>query len=233
MHVMIAIPAYTGTVHVGTMHSLIDDLIQLVSRGDRFTIVDDIANAMIADCRGVIATNFHHSDCDQLIFVDSDVCWERGALLKLIDHPVDLVAGIYPKRCDPLGWTVRYLDRPELWADPATGLLEVEAVPTGFMKISKACIAKMIEAYPETWHHSVAVNKEFWPLFEPFYDREKRHRFGEDYSFCLKWRAIGGQVWIDPEIEMGHIGNKVFEGHLGKWLKSRIIQDKPTPRGSL
>jgi hypothetical protein len=22
---------------------------------------------------------------------------------------------------------------------------------------------------------------------------------------------------------MGHIGNKIFEGHIGNWLKSRII----------
>ncbi len=94
-HIMIALPTYTGVVHIGTVHSLIDDLIQLVLRGDRFTLIDDVGNSAIADCRGVIASNFYKSDCDMLVFVDNDVCWERGALLKLIDHPVDLVAGIY------------------------------------------------------------------------------------------------------------------------------------------
>ena len=85
-HIMIAIPAYTGVVHMGTMRSLINDTIELVKRGDRFTLVDDIGNALIADSRGVIATRFWESDCDELIFIDSDVTWQAGALLKLVDY---------------------------------------------------------------------------------------------------------------------------------------------------
>ena len=223
-HVMIALPTYTGVVHIGTVHSLIDDLIALVNRGDRFTIVDDVGNSAIADCRGVIASNFYKSDCDMLVFVDNDVCWERGGLLRIIDHPVDLVAGVYPHRVDPLSWTVRWdQSKKELWADPETGLLEVECVATGFMKISRNCIAKMIEAHPSTWVHEKAVDGKFWPLFEPHLDVRKKHRYGEDYSFCMRWRELGEKVWIDPEIGMGHTGLKVFEGHIGNWLKSRII----------
>jgi hypothetical protein len=223
IHVMIAMPVYTGMVHVGTMHSLIDDLVQLVARGDKFTLVDDIGNALIADCRGVIATNFYHSDCDQLVFVDSDVCWERGALLKLIDHPVDLVAGIYPSRVEPVQYMVKYLDKPQLWADPVTKLLEVEAIPAGFTKFSRNCIEKMIEAFPEKYFHASAKNDEFYPLFDSYVvDRNGlKFKHGEDYSFCYRWRSIGGQVWIDPEIGMGHAGIKVFEGHLGNYLRNR------------
>lgn len=218
---MVAIPAYTGTVHMGTMRSLMTDLISLIKRGDKFTLVDDIGNALIADCRGVIATNFYHSDCDELIFIDSDVTWEAGALLKLIDHPVDLVAGIYPVRAEPARFNVRYLDKAELWADPNTGLLEVEAVPAGFIKITRNCIEKMIEAYPKQYFHNESKTKKFYPLFDYFVDEEKEYKWGEDYSFCVRWRNIGGKVWIDPEIGMGHIGLKVFEGHLGNWLRNR------------
>ena len=48
-HIMIAMPAYTGTVHMGTMRCLFTDLIALIKRGDKFTLVDDIGNALIAD----------------------------------------------------------------------------------------------------------------------------------------------------------------------------------------
>ena len=78
MHVMIAIPAYTGVVHMSTMRSLMTDTLELVKRGDTFTLVDDIGNALIADSRGVIATRFWESDADCLVFVDSDVTWEKG-----------------------------------------------------------------------------------------------------------------------------------------------------------
>lgn len=222
--VMVAIPAYTGVVHMGTMRSLMTDLIGLIKRGDQFTLVDDIGNALIADCRGIIATKFYHSDCDELIFIDSDVAWEEGALLKLVDYPVDLCAGIYPTRTEPIKYCVHWLqERKELWADPNTGLLEVEAVPTGFMKISRNCITKMIEAYPQQYYSDATEDNLYWPLFEHYVDQDKGWKYGEDYSFCYKWRKINGQVWVDPELTMGHIGNKLFEGNLGKFLKSRII----------
>lgn len=219
MNVMIAIPAYTGVVHMGTMRSLINDLFELTKRGDKFTLVDDIGNALIADSRGIIATRFWESDCDCLVFVDSDVVWQAGALLKLVDANEDLVAGIYPNRRDPIAYPVHYLDKPELWANPETGLLEVKSVPTGFMKISRNCIAKMIEAYPNKHYYTAERDKEFYPLFDHVF--EDGFKWGEDYSFCIRWRKIGGQVWIDPEIAMGHVGYKIFEGHIGNWLKSR------------
>lgn len=218
-HIMIAIPAYTGVVHMGTMRSLLNDTIELIKRGDRFTLVDDIGNALIADSRGVIATRFWESDCDELIFIDSDVTWEAGALLKLVDAPVDLVAGIYPGRRDPITYQLHYLDKKELWADPATGLLEVKSVPTGFMKISRNCIERMIAEYPERHFYTAERDKQFYPLFD--HVCEDGYKWGEDYSFCIRWRKIGGQVWVDPEIEMGHVGYKIFQGNLGNYLRNR------------
>lgn len=219
MHVMIAIPAYTGVVHLPTMRALMTDTIELIRRGDTFTLVDDIGNALIADSRGVIATKFWESDADCLIFIDSDVTWEKGALLRLIDAPVDLCAGIYPGRRDPITYPVHYLDKKELWADPKTGLLEVKSVPTGFLKLSRNCIAKMIEAYPDKHFYTSERDKQFYPLFDHVF--EDGYKWGEDFSFCIRWRKIGGQVWIDPEISMGHVGYKIFEGHLGNWLRNR------------
>lgn len=220
MHIMIAMPAYTGVVHMGTMRCLFTDLTNLIKRGDTYTLVDDIGNALIADSRSIIATKFfEESDCDQLIFVDNDVSWEAGALLKLIDAPEDLVAGIYPKRRDPIEYPVHYLEKKELWANPDTGLLEVKAVPTGFMKISRGCIAKLIEAYPESHRYEADSEKRFYPLFDHIFEDD--YKWGEDYSFCIRWRKIGGKVWIDPEILMGHTGHKMFQGHLGNWLKNR------------
>lgn len=219
MHVTIAIPAYTAKICAGTVRSLLNDIVALVSRGDTFTFIDDVGSAIISDCRGVIATNFYETDSDCLVFVDDDVTWEAGALLKLIDHPVDLVGGVYPYRADPESYPVKYLDRPELWADPETGLLEVAGIPTGFMKISRNCMNKMVEAYPQQYIHRSAKNGLFYDLFGQLTIDDKK--FGEDYSFCMRWQDIGGKVWCDPEIKMGHIGLKVFEGHLGNWLRNR------------
>lgn len=220
-HVWIAIPAYTGQIHLGTMRSIIADMLALADRGDKVTIFDESGNAMIADCRGLIVAKFLESDATDLVFVDSDVTWEAGALLKLVDYPVEFVAGIYPQRKDPINYCVQWIaNRSELWADPETGLLEVMGVPAGFMRCSRAMLEKMVAHYSDTaFHCDVAPNQTAHALFDPV--RIGRVKFGEDYSFCKRWRDIGGQVWVDPQIRMGHVGYKTFVGSLGDWLKGR------------
>lgn len=220
-HVWIAVPAYTGTIHMSTMRSIIADMLALADRGDRVTIFDESGNAMIGDCRGLICAKFLESDATDLVFVDSDVSWAAGSLVKLVDHPVDFVAGIYPQRRDPEAYTVQWVQsREHLIADPATGLLEVEGVPAGFMRLSRAMLERMVQAYPDTqFYCAEAPNETVWDLFGAY--RIGRVKFGEDFSFCRRWRDIGGQVWIDPEIRMGHCGYKTFMGSLGDWLRGR------------
>lgn len=221
MHVMVAIPAYTGTIHLGTMRSLFTDLLSLQARGDQWTLHDECGNALIADARALIVAQFLASEADTLVFIDSDVCWEAGSLLKLLDYPVDMVAGIYPQRKDPISFCVKWQNKPQLIADKDTGLLEVDGVPAGFMKLSRKQLESMVEQYPDTeFYVENAPNKKAWALFCDY--RIGKHKMGEDYAFCRRWTDMGGKIWIDPEIKMGHIGYKTFPGHLGDWLRSRI-----------
>jgi hypothetical protein len=220
-HVWLAIPAYTGTVHMGTMRSTISDMLLLAQRGDKVTIFDESGNAMIGDGRGLMVAKFLESDGTDLVFIDSDVAWEAGALLKLVDQPVDFVAAIYPQRKDPLNFCVQWVqDRAELWSDPETGLLEVHGVPAGFMRLSRAMLERMVDHYPDTqFYCPEAPNDTVHDLFGAY--RIGKIKFGEDYSFCRRWRDIGGKVWVDPDIRMGHVGYKTFLGSLGEWLRAR------------
>lgn len=221
MHVMVAIPAYSGTIHLGTMRSLFTDLLTLQARGDVWSLHDECGNALIADARALIVAQFLDSKADTLVFVDSDVSWEAGALLKLLDAPVDMVAGIYPQRKDPINYCVKWQDKPELVADPQTGLLQVDGVPAGFMKLSRKQLESMVEQYPDSeFYVENAPNKKAWALFADY--RIGKHKMGEDYAFCRRWTDMGGKIWIDPEIKMGHCGYKTFTGHLGDWLRARI-----------
>lgn len=219
MHVMVAIPAYSGTVHLGTMRSLFTDLLALQARGDSWTLHDECGNALIADARALIVAQFLASEADTLVFIDSDVCWEAGSLLKLLDAPVDMVAGIYPQRKDPLNFCVKWdTSKPDLIAQD--GLLEVLGVPAGFMKLSRKQLEAMVEQYPDSeFYVENAPNEKAWALFADY--RVGKHKMGEDYSFCRRWTDMGGKVWIDPEIKMGHCGYKTFHGTLGEWLRNR------------
>ena len=215
---MVAIPCYSAKVHIQTMRCLMADVIKLLSRGDQFAITEDIGNSDIAGSRGAILATFYRSEFDVLVFVDDDVFWTPGELVKLIDFPVDLVGGVYPKKFDDLQWPIRAVSPDGFQFDPNTGLIEVAGIPGGFMKITRNCAEKMIEAYPRQTKRGAVESSQFWPVFDP-YELPDEDRLSEDFSFCQRWRDIGGQVWANTEIEMGHIGYKSFTGHLGNYLR--------------
>lgn len=220
-HVTIAVPAYAGTVHLLTLRALLHDLVALAGRGDRFSLIDYCGSAIIADTRAEICAQFLESESTDLVFVDHDVAWKEGSLLRLIDHPVDMVAGSYPFRRDPIVFPIRYIkEREELWADPETGLLEVAGVPGGFLRVTRNALLQMTGAHPELSYDCHKMDgKPVVGLFEPY--RIGRTKLSEDYSFCQRWRDLGGKVWVDPAISMSHVGNKAFNGNLGAWLRSR------------
>jgi hypothetical protein len=217
---MVAIPAYTGQIHLGTFRSLFTDLQALSARGTEWEVHDECGNALIADARALIVAQFLASKCDTLVFIDSDVCWEAGALVKLVDYPVDMVAGIYPQRRDPINYCIKWAGEGELWADKETGLLEVAGVPAGFMKLSRKQLEAMVEQYPDSeFYVESAPDQKAWALFADY--RIGKHKMGEDYAFCRRWADMGGKVWVDPEIRLGHVGYKTFNGHFGDFLRNR------------
>ena len=221
MNIWIAIPSYTGQVHIGTMRSILTDYTTLIDRGDSVTIYDECCSALIADARAEIVAHFLASDAEMLVFVDADVAWEAGALINLVDYPVDFVSGIYPMRKDPIEYSVAWDEsKAELWADE-NGLLDVDAVPAGFMKMSRVMLEQMTEHYRADLEHysKNAPDNKVVALFDPYWEVDKK--FGEDYSFCKRWKAIGGKVLIDPDITMAHVGLKTFAGNLSAWLKGR------------
>lgn len=181
-------------------------------------IAEDIGNSDIAACRAAIMATFYRSDCDTLVYIDDDVFWNQGDLLKLIEYPVDVVGGVYPKKSDEIAFPIRMDVRDEYRTDSETGLMEVAGLPGGFLKISRNCVEKMIEAYPKKTQRSNHESSEFWPLFDPV--EIPNDRLSEDFSFCERWRRIGGKVWADFEMEMGHIGYKSFKGSMGNYLRS-------------
>lgn len=202
------------------MRSLFTDVLALAGRGDRVNIFDETGNAMIGDGRGLMVSKFLESDGTHLVFVDSDVAWEAGALVRLVDHPVDFVAGLYPQRKDPINYCCQWDTSKKEIELSEDGLIEVYGVPAGFMRCSRAMLERMVEAFPDSqFYCREAPNETVHNLFGEY--RVGKIKFGEDYAFCRRWRDIGGKVWIDPNITMGHVGFKTFMGNVSDWLKGQ------------
>lgn len=98
------------------------------------------------------------------------------------------------------------------------GLIEVEQIGTAFMLISRAAIMQMIDAYPELKVQNPSreipdeARKHMYCLFELGIDKEGEY-FSEDYSFCRRYTHLGGKVYADLSINLGHLGQEDFEGN--------------------
>jgi hypothetical protein len=202
------------------MRSLMADCMALTRRGDRVTIDDECGSTDLPDARAAMVARFLKGSGTHLVNIDNDVVWPAGALLKLVDCPVECVGGVYPKREDPISFPVRYLPREDLIADPETGLLEVEAIQGGFVRYARSCLESMVEAYSElSFRTSRYEDLELPGLWREVMVGDRK--FGEDFAFFHRWRAIGGRVWCDPSITMAHVGLKAFIGNFGDWLRDR------------
>jgi hypothetical protein len=100
------------------------------------------------------------------------------------------------------------------------GLVKLKDAATGFMLIKREVIMKMIAAYPELYfNNDLLLDEEFakWTylFFDCMHEEETKRYLSEDYAFCRRWQAIGGEVWLDPCINLDHIGHFTFSGSVG------------------
>lgn len=47
--------------------------------------------------------------------------------------------------------------------------------------------------------------------------------WGEDYWFTTRWREMGGECWIDPDIDFTHAGAKTYTGNLLKAFQGKSV----------
>jgi hypothetical protein len=50
--------------------------------------------------------------------------------------------------------------------------------------------------------------------------------WGEDYFFAERWREMGGEVWVDPEIEFTHRGSKAWKACFGDSVRATAERDR-------
>lgn len=219
--VLICIPAYDAKVSVPTCQSLVFS-IAAASRVHAINIEFECGNAIIARARNELLAKFMAGGYDQLFFIDADLGWQPDALLRLTNYPEEIVGGIYPYRYDDAHdagkWPVKWVAKPgETLEANEHGLLEVDGAPTGFLRIRRSAVEKLISANPDKLVQCPnAVNGWYYALFN---NEVRNGKFtGEDYYFCDLWKQIGGKVWIDPNIGFEHMGVKSWRGNLSSTL---------------
>lgn len=217
MKIIIGIPVYDGKLIIESVRCLLNEYALAISNNDdlRFRFLPSCSHPAMG--RNQLAQDFMDSDADRLIFLDADVTFEPGALIKLAYAPFDFVGGAYRYKMENEGYPVGWMEGKELWANRA-GFIEVATLPGGFLSLSRNVFETLQKAHPDrAYEHFGKKAHAYFSM--PFVDG---FLCGEDSYFCKEYREAGGNVYLDPEIKLTHWDfNKPYVGHIGNWLKSR------------
>ncbi|HVJ34259.1 MAG TPA: hypothetical protein VND94_14175 [Terriglobia bacterium] len=215
-HVMIGTPTLDGSVHVAYLQSLLGTQKLLLEGRQRFSMRFIMQESLIMRARNLLVADFLDTDAEDLIMIDSDIGWTPADVMRLLRYDVGVVAGVYQRKSDvKVDFTVKF--PPDgVQRNKQTGLMKAERVGTGFLRLRRDALERMIAKYPDLQYRD-ASGRELYCLFDT--SLENGRFCGEDFTFCDRWRAIGGEVWVDPDIRLSHIGSKVFDKSLWEALQ--------------
>lgn len=217
MKIFVAIPVYDGKLPCETARCLLNEQALALGSGDDFLVhmLPNCSHAAMG--RNQLAKDFMESESDRLVFLDSDVTFELGSILRIAKHPVDFVGGAYRYKFGeenyPVGWAPEMRGIP---LDDKSALIEVLALPGGFLSISRKVFEVISEKNPDRIYEHFGHNYQCY--FEMGFKNNRL--YGEDSFFCYSWQECGGKVYLDPELKLTHWDfNKPYPGHVGSWLK--------------
>lgn len=214
-HIFIAIPCH-GEISAQTFSSFFEAAQLLDAAGYNITLCTEAGNCHVDDARNSLVREFLKTDCTDLVFIDADVGFPPENLLRLVEVDRDINAGVYPKKEDVEDFPILPLPG-ELWADK-DGLVEVEGVPTGFLRIRRR-VLETLAGKAQGFIGQAGDPVPYKVIFERTIAGGKR-RSG-DYAFCYKARAAGFRIYVDPEMEFTHTGAKTWQGSLGGFWKRK------------
>lgn len=211
--VMIAAPSYDGTITVWHASSLSETCKLGLAHGVNVFAIYMSYDSLVQRARNDIIQLALEQDVDDLVFIDCDVDWTPADFFKLLEHDVDVVGGIYPKKGDNEEYPVKPLNGVMNFEE--NGLVEVEGIATGFLRLTKRAIQKVWENSEEyTEPHKPKPIRMVFNI-----DIVNGQLVSEDIIFCMKWRELGEKVWFDPSINLSHVGTKRWNGNFLSWLE--------------
>lgn len=181
-----ATPTHDGRVHTVYTHGLLSAWGEFP--GCRWSVCNGTG---LARQRDRLVDEFASGDCTHLLFVDSDIAWHAGQVIDLLTTGKDFIGGTYCRKGPGKPLTANLLDTWE------SDLVEVSHVGTGFLLVSRGAVEQMLSAYASDTYESGDLT--LVSLFQ-----QHRDEGTEDVSFCRRYRAIGGRVWMHTGVVLPH-----------------------------
>ena len=235
--VFVATPMYGGACFAPYVTGMLDTLETLAN--NNYTLMfSAIANeSLITRARNELVRQFLTTDAEYLLFIDADIKFLGGDVLKLLQADKDIICGLYPKKVvdwervdiaakqgltNLKDYASSYVVNPlvknldEVIESP---VIEIKHGGTGFMLIKRHVfdvLAPHVKEYVVSTilKRDGAVVPKTKEFFATHIEAETDYFMSEDYYFCTLWKKHGGKVYADLSINLSHMGTYEYSGNL-------------------
>jgi len=158
----------------------------------------------IAENREYCVVQAQKNGSDYLLFVDDDMTFPKDTLERLLGANKGVIGVNSYSRVLPLCSTVGLMDEKGNYKHP-------DKYPEWEMKIPD----ELFKAYFVGCGVCLIDMKVFEKIKKPYFQfitgKNGMVIHGEDGSFCEKVKKAGGDIWCDPAIPVGHLGEYEYK----------------------
>ena len=173
--------------------------------------------AMRSLCAGYMVEGFKAYKADIAIFLDIDHVLPHDILVRLLSHDLPIVCGMYYLKGKPFHPVIykkgpydaakKYHLAIPMYDHPMHELFEVFNTGMGCARIDREVFLKLKPPYFYYRKHSMYESVDMLD----FFIRYEIDNNTEDFPFWEQVRDVGYKIMVDPEIQLGHIGQQIYE----------------------
>ena len=237
-NIFFATPCYGGQITDQYFLSVFRLTQELIKYNINFRITTLRNESLVPRARNILNAMFLEAkECTHLMFIDADIEFEPESVIRMLAMDKDLITGAYPKKTLPVDYAInlKFADKEKTQVRVDMGAVEVLDASTGFWLMKRKVVERMIEAYPELFYlNDSSIDPKFnqycYSFFDTIHDPDDNRYLSEDYTFCRRWQKIGGQIWLDPNTKLNHVGSYTFEGDVNKIFNWEAVKGGPKPQ---
>jgi len=234
-NIFFATPCYGGMLTDQYFLSMFRTQQILMEHGIDFRITTLRNESLVTRARNILVAMYLESPCTHMMFIDADIEFDCESIIRMLALDKDIIAGAYPKKTLPVDYAInfKFKDAARRVINADNGAVEVLDASTGFFLMKRGVFDKMILAYPELHYKNDSsidpkFNKYCCAFFDTWLDPKDNRYLSEDYTFCRRWQAIGGRIWLDPNTKLNHVGSYTFAGDIASvfdWSSIKVNEN--------
>lgn len=222
--VSIAIPI-AQVVDGKTLQTILTLVNHAAKNGINIKDIGITERVLIDDARNMLAETFLESDTEWILWLDSDMVFPRETLVSLFNVAEKtgskMVTGIYYQR-KGLNYPVLWSRGDELESGNKTGVMSPRAATNKY--VGTFVFPHKDKKEPFKVHAAgfgcVLIHRSVFEVLQRPWFQFIKGVCSEDFYFFINAKEAGFELWADPTLDLGHIGDAPIVTKHDFWNKA-------------